>query len=1705
MGQRLLARASIVGASAAALVAGLLAGSSASAAPAADPVTARATGGLESLGPIETVRAQGAAQWPATLPTVAVLPRGSAMHGNYPLVYIPGLRDEPTVELRVVDLSQGSAGGDGSGWAATARNGWAKIDRILTPGRSFAIDVRSQQGWVRAGTFTVAQPGSQAGPSIGVDGIRVSTITGNVSWSWQSPVLAGPTSALGLTLTWGSGVPAAAGLPQGWRIIPGTGSPWAGLETASTTSTRVTAPSGPRVRVEDGVAEVQVMSQDPSQVLGQRVQVMGADGAWSDAGVVDAQGGQVRANVGDDDARVRVCVDIEGTALCGASTAVTGDGTYIAPRARDLTPRGGLQSERGPRVVTVRGWDGSALVFERTAQGLYEQVTGAGRVPGLGNTLDRLSNGSWEFTDSAATTTRFVDGRAVSVEKAGAVVARLEWDSAGRLVRLTNEIARAIRLTYSGSGDCPSSAWTAHGFAAPATGSLCRVVAEGGDASDFGYVSAGDGGAQIALIKSAGNAGTALGWDSRGRLVSERSAIVGRAALVDPRAASVLSRVEYDDRGRAANLVDQPSTIGAPSVARTVAFPSITEESLKAWIKDPRPEAQAEARVALQGSGYSLARRDFVDPTTWQVLRSIDKTGLSQRLVGDLVDAGTQTSIDEQGRQTRIKRDELGRQVSTAGPSTRATSLDASDAQRTTTDYDVDIDGTKRIRLAGLRAQVFPDDMLGGRPDSAYWAVPRGGSGLSYRWQGPDRSWSALATGVWRPSEGLDKAGARDGWTFRVEASGGRVLLMVGAVACEPATGTDTCTLQGLGKGPKQVTVQLTAGRGNGAFSVQAAPVGQSLAALELDSVRPEFSNATVTTSNDVYRGSAKDVRTITDYPDPASGQVGAVTDPAGRTVRFDHEDLDPSRGVWGRQLRFTTAGGEVVRTGYWPVSDAIALPPACGSGTAVGSGQPATVTRQDGTKITTYYDIRGRQTASITEGDGLAQVQCNGYHSDGSMAYQRTYSVARAGEATLLEDVQVSSGDPQAGGDPLTFTTTVTLGPGAPVGAGTSVQTTVTTDLRGRPVRSVDASGTVTTWAHDAAGQLTSVTYDGPDPGPVTTVGYAYRTQLDGAVEKVSIGGVAAATVTYDRDTGRIASVEYPGSRASYAYGPDGRVRGKTIVASSGERYSHAVTRTDFGRTLEEATTGPGLTDRRAYSYDDAGRLTRAVMSATTGAPRSFEYSFNDQAAACGTGYLRAGEDNLRTAGSRDGVAYTMCHDAKGRIVSSTDPLLTGGQGPATFRHDGLGRVVAVEGIDRPVSLAYGIGGQVLRMREGIDTTAPITTEFTSYSGNVLTRRVTTAGGTEAISYGAGGALQLATDDSGAVGAVIAAVLDLPGGARVTIPATGGATLTHDDATGNALATLAAPALGGAAAAGLGPADRVGPYGERLGQVDLATQSAAPTYRWHASTRADTLPGAAGIVIVGARAYLPATGQFLSADPLVDSGQNLYGYTDGDPVNAKDSSGNESDTDWTWVWVAAASALLTLAIGVGGASAKGNLPKGWSGSSSSWSKFKAVARANPGKTALYGLGVVSSVTAGVGAAMAVRNQVSESWQAIAIGIGAAAATFGAGYLGAKAVAGMRKARFNKKLAQESRGSWVDFERSSTRSNSVASYSQASATQSVQLRVQYQKVIPAGEWIPSKSLGGFENRASFLDQGSFSGDVFGNRFSVGSVGSAYGS
>jgi RHS repeat-associated protein len=49
------------------------------------------------------------------------------------------------------------------------------------------------------------------------------------------------------------------------------------------------------------------------------------------------------------------------------------------------------------------------------------------------------------------------------------------------------------------------------------------------------------------------------------------------------------------------------------------------------------------------------------------------------------------------------------------------------------------------------------------------------------------------------------------------------------------------------------------------------------------------------------------------------------------------------------------------------------------------------------------------------------------------------------------------------------------------------------------------------------------------------------------------------------------------------------------------------------------------------------------------------------------------------------------------------------------------------------------------------------------------------------------------------------------------------------------------------------------------------------------------------GIVAMGARVYDPYTGTFLQTDPIPGADANAYGYTDGDPINEVDLTGQDA------------------------------------------------------------------------------------------------------------------------------------------------------------------------------------------------------------------
>lgn len=1433
--------------------------------------------GIETAGPIAVTQGTGEAR--PDLPVgVAVMPRGSVLSPIEPQVYDARLADEASVKARVLFLTGGR---DVVIFNGEMRAGWMAVAETLVPGGDYEVQIQAGDGeWKRTGTFNVGTRGGGVGPMARVGGISVSTITGEAAWSWTSETLAG--SSLSAMLAWGSGVSRSSGVPEGWRLAVESGSPWAELSERGPDIDVLRQPGAPAVdRVSD--TRVSVSYDYPYGAEAVLLQYREGNGRWRLLGRAGSSldGREFVTPYGR--VTVRMGVKSEtGTVLWSDPVRATAQGSSEQPDLPSATSGRNSIATAGdaPAVVTLRGWDGSLMTFVRNDLGVYEQANGSA-IPGYVNALTRESDGVWEFVDTQGVVTRFVAGRPVTVSAKGEVITSMKWDEQGRLVSASVGPDRTMAFTYAGSGTCPD--WTAHGFDAAPKGALCSITYPGGVATEIGYA-----GGYLSLIKDPGNVGTTLGWDSLGRLVSTRSALVSQVATREPSAKDVLTRIEYDRQGRAFALIDQPAEAGASSQRREIAFPAINDTVLRRWLAGSGDPLTSRVRQVNEGP-YRMSVTYQVDPLKFTTISARDAAGLSIATKADPKTGRLSTSIDAQGRAVRYEYDDRGLVVQVKGPFVSGTGTRArGEGMVTTNSYDTERVGPTDRDLSGLRVQSYSKAQFAGTVTSEFWESAPNGGGLSAGWSGRSDDFSAQAAGVWVPSDEDDAKGAATGWQFDVDAStDADVSFILGGVVCVV---NKPCVVRNVPRGPKAVTVQVARGGSNGFFTVRAAPVGQTPALLPRAQVGPGYALATSQTTNDVVGG--RELQTRYAFEDPSLGRPSEVIAPLGLTTSFAYEQSSSAR-----LLSRTTPGGAVQSTEYWPDSGTVALPSLCGAQTAVAAGQASTITRQDGTKVTTYYDARGRVIAAV-DGD---ETMCMTYYADSSIKTTGIYAAGGLLESSVYEQ--------SVDGDPRVTRQTTAHGDAAPVNPGGQITSTVRVDLLGRPVESTGASGVVTRTTYDVLGNPTRVVQT-PPVGDALTFEYSYRA-VDGQLQSQKVNGVTAATLAYDEQTGRIASVAYPDSvRTSFGYFGNGQLD-SVDVASTDPRFTriaHRLSRADAGRIMSESliVRGTAATEEsRAYTYDEAGRLTRAVVTAG-GARSVFEYGFGAQAASCASSY-QAGKDNLRTSGARGGVAYTTCYDASGRLTSTADPAL-GGDAKVTY--DARGRVTGISG-SKALALEWTEGTTLARIDE-VRGDEFVRTTLDTYASDILDKTVTTNEGSTTLRYA--GSFLLSVVDGEASGVAVTQY-GLPGGATVTIVPGEQATLTIPGSDGAALVEIPVPSLGGGTQGGSGLSPRFGPYGEPL--VTPTSTSAIPDYAWRAGAHQETLPGESSVTLMGARPYHPWLGIFLAPDPVVDAGNNMYGYTDGDPINQRDSTGNDSET---LDWIARGLGIAGLLIGLGGA-----------------------------------------------------------------------------------------------------------------------------------------------------------------------------------------
>jgi RHS repeat-associated protein len=663
--------------------------------------------------------------------------------------------------------------------------------------------------------------------------------------------------------------------------------------------------------------------------------------------------------------------------------------------------------------------------------------------------------------------------------------------------------------------------------------------------------------------------------------------------------------------------------------------------------------------------------------------------------------------------------------------------------------------------------------------------------------------------------------------------------------------------------------------------------------------------------------------------------------------VSREFEPVDPDQGLWGRLVSRTTPGGQVERLEYWGAVEKASLPGVCGVDRVLPQwGQLKQVTRQDGSVHQVWRDERGLVAATQVRAGSSTQTTCLSYDVAGDMVRREVFGAG----GRLIERTVV---DTAVGGKPWVVRSTVTHGPAAPVSPGTSVSQTTTYDMAGRPVRHVDGFGTVTVTTYTAQGSPKQVVITAPasatGAGRTMTLGFDY-TGKQNWLQQVTVNGVVAASVAYDENRAQVRSVAYAQGTitADYDYFGNGAANQLTLTTPS-STWVHEVELTAAGRITGSTLTVTGdksISETRGYQYDDEARLVGAQITSTRGGQAStvdWGYSYGPQDSSCGTGYA-AGDDALRTGGSRDGVAYVTCHDAAGRLVSSTDPLLGG---PAAITHDDMGRVTRITTPGPDTRLTWGADSQLAVLAD-----AGTTTTLNTYAGQIHTKTLTTPTTTTTLGYSYSALVEpmdLGSDDDqgvaqrrngerdlaaalalsdmpapsmllgvagdGSVSSVAARMVGLPGGAILSMPTGGKAVLQLSDLDGASLVTLPVSMFGDGPVSDLvekpGASERFGPYGEPLSVPSWS--SAAPQRGWQSKAGFETLAGRSSVTLMGARPYHPVLGEFLAVDPLLGTAPNLYSYTTGDPINREDRTGASESLGVLGQWIGIGSVVAGI------------------------------------------------------------------------------------------------------------------------------------------------------------------------------------------------
>jgi RHS repeat-associated protein len=609
-----------------------------------------------------------------------------------------------------------------------------------------------------------------------------------------------------------------------------------------------------------------------------------------------------------------------------------------------------------------------------------------------------------------------------------------------------------------------------------------------------------------------------------------------------------------------------------------------------------------------------------------------------------------------------------------------------------------------------------------------------------------------------------------------------------------------------------------------------------------------------------------------TTYTYDSDGNLTSVTDPDGNETTYTY-DSD------GRETSVTSPRGNVEDADAADFTTTYALD-ALGRVSAVTDplGHETTYSYDAAGNVTSVTDPNGNTTTTTYNGDGEvtkitypdSSTQQSTYTADGQLASQTnqngkttSYSYDAAGNLVSETDpldrttsyTYDAAGNVTSKTDPEDRTTSYTYNDdneltGVSYSDDSTPNVTYSYNDDGQLTAMDDGTGD-SSYSYDSLGRLTSTT-----DGHGDTIGYGY--DLDGNETSITYPNDETVTRTFD-DDGNLASVsDWLGNTTSFTYDPDRNLTETSFAGDADQSDAYTYNDADelTGTTISaNDSTLASLDD----SYDDDGNLTEESSTGLDDSTREYTYNDLDELTA---------DNSADDAYDPDGN-LTELDGGSTQSYNDADELTSGPGGTYTYNDLGertaqtdddtttdygwnqAGNLTTNTGGSSDLDLSYGYDGNGLLQST---TTGDTTTQLTWDPNNSIPLLI--VDGTTNIIYGPG---DLPLEQIGSDDTPIYYHHDQLGSTRL---------LTNTD--GDTVETI-----------------NYSPYG-----TPTISSGSATTNLLYAGQYTD--PNNA-LIYMQARWYDPASGQFLSVDPLAAETGATYSYAGDDPTGATDPTGLDS------------------------------------------------------------------------------------------------------------------------------------------------------------------------------------------------------------------